>query len=158
VEVVARAVGDNEVADRVTTAASAVNVKANGNDVAGFERLRAVWGEEVADTLKHWLRVRDLRPDKGVGIEDRVALDFAAQQADDLRYIAESNKWMRWDWVCWREEKTLVAYDIARKLCRAAGDARAGTVAGSISLARSDRRLAATSEQWDTDPMRLQTA
>ena len=122
-----------------------------------MQSARETWGDIVADTLGHWLKVRKLRPDKGVGIEDRVALDFAAQQADDLRHIAEGNKWMHWDGGCWREEKTLAPYDIARKLCRAAGDARARTVAGSISLARSDRRLVATTEQWDTDAMLLQS-
>src|SRR5262249_44390602 len=68
VEVVARAVGDDEVSDRVTTAAGAGEVKAKGNDVAGFERLHTMWGEEVADTLVHWLKARELRTDKGVGI------------------------------------------------------------------------------------------
>src|SRR5262249_29141733 len=123
----------------------------------GFERLREVWGDVVADTLKHWLRVRELRPDKGVGLEDSVALDFAAKHADDLRYIAESSRWVRWNGTCWREGKTLASFDEARKLCRAGGDARARTVAGVVTLARSDRRLAATTEQWDVDPMRLQT-
>src|SRR5262249_10869049 len=157
VEEAARAVGDGEVDDRVTAAKGAVGANATGTDVAGLQSARETWGDIVADTLGHWLKVRKLRPDKGVGIEDRVALDFAAQQADDLRHIAEGNKWMHWDGGCWREEKTLAPYDIARKLCRAAGDARARTVAGSISLARSDRRLVATTEQWDTDAMLLQS-
>jgi hypothetical protein len=149
VEVVARAVGDEEVANRITTAAGAVSVKANGNDVAGFERLRAVWGEEVADTLKHWLKARELRSDKGVGIEDSVALDFAAKHADGLRYIARSSQWMHWTGTYWREEETLAAFDEARKLRRPTGDARAKTVSAVTTLARSDRRIAATTEQWD---------
>jgi predicted P-loop ATPase len=63
VEEVARAVGDNEVADRVTAAVGAVNVKANGGSVAGLERLREVWGEDVADTFKHWFKMRTPRLD-----------------------------------------------------------------------------------------------
>jgi len=152
VEVVARAAGDDEVSDRVSTAASAVNVKANGHDVAGFDHLREVWGEEVADTLKHWLKLRDLRADKGVGLEDRVALDFAAQHIDDFRYIAKTSQWMRWRETRWQPEDTLFAFDQSRVLCRAAGDARARTVAAVTTLARSDRRIAAVEDQWNADP------
>jgi len=157
VTVVARAAGDDEVRDRVTAAAGAVSVKANGHDVPGLERLREVWGEEVADTLDHWLKLRELRTDKGIDLEDRVALDFAAQHIDDLRYVAKSSQWMHWDETCWRPEDTLFAFDQSRVLCRAAGDAHAKTVSAVVTLARSDRRLAATIEQWDADPMRLQT-
>jgi putative DNA primase/helicase len=94
---------------------------------------------------------------KDGGLEDRVALAFAAEHAADQRYIAKSSQWMRWDGACWQPEDTLAAFDEARKLCRAAGDSRAKTVAAVITLARSDRRIAATATQWDTDPMRLQT-
>jgi P4 family phage/plasmid primase-like protien len=154
---VARAAGDDDVRDRVTTAAGAVNVKANGSDVPGLDRLREVWGDIVADTLTHWLKLRALPGGKDGGLEDRVALDFAAEHAEDLRYIAKSNQWMRWNGTCWQEEDTLAAFDEARKLCRDASDARGRTVAAVVTLARSDRRIAATATQWDTDPMRLQT-
>jgi P4 family phage/plasmid primase-like protien len=151
VEVVARAAGDDDVPDRVTAAASAVNVKANGHDVAGFDRLREVWGDEVADTLKQWLKGRGLRSDHGVDLEDRVALAFAAKHVDDFRYIAKSSQWMRWQETRWQPEDTLFAFDQSRKLCRDAGDSRAKTVAAVITLARSDRRMAATEGQWDAD-------
>ena len=52
VDVVARAAGDPEVSNRVTAAASAVGMKSSGQNVAGLQRLREVWGDEVADTLK----------------------------------------------------------------------------------------------------------
>jgi hypothetical protein len=154
---VARAAGDDEIDDRVRTAAEAVNVKANGHDVPGFERLREVWGDEVADTLGHWLKVRGLRADKGIGLEDRVALDFAAQHANHFRYIAESSQWMRWAGFLWKAEKTLLAFDQSRKLCRVAGDPRARTVSAVTTLARSDRRMAADLDQWDSDDMLLNT-
>jgi putative DNA primase/helicase len=152
VTVVARAAGDDEVRDRVTAAAGAVSLKANGHDVPGLERLREVWGEEVADTLAHWLKTRELRADKGVCLEDRVALDFAAQHVDDFRYIAKTSQWMRWRETRWQPEDTLFAFDQSRVLCRAAGDARAKTVAAVTTLARSDRRMAAVEEQWNADP------
>ena len=85
------------------------------------------------------------------GLEDTVALDFAALHADDYRYVAKSNKWMQWNGTKWKAEDTLHAFDRARVLCREAGDAKSRTVAGVTILARSDRRLAATVEQWDSN-------
>jgi len=152
VEEAARAVGDDEVADRVTTAASAVGVQANGQDVAGLQRARDAWGDEVADTLAHWLKVRTLPADKSVGLEDRVALEFAAQHANDLRYVTKSVQWMRWTGNRWQEEPTTTfAFDEERKLCRPAGDARAKTVNAVTILGRADRRIAATAEQWNAN-------
>jgi hypothetical protein len=150
--VVARAADDDDVRDRVAAAAGAVNLKANDRDVAGLKRLREVWGDEVADTVVHWLKLREFRPDKGVGLEDRVALDFAAEHVDNFRYIAKSSQWMRWQGTRWQPEDTLFAFDQSRKLCRDAGDARAKTVAAVVTLARSDRRMAAVEDQWDADP------
>jgi len=156
VRVVARAAGDADVSDRVNAAAGALNVKASGNVVAGLQRLRQVWGDEVADTLTHWFKLHG-PADKAVDLEDRVALEFAEKRADDLRYIAKSSQWMQWDGTCWQSEDTLTAFDQSRVLCRGAGDARAKTVAAVVTLARADRRLAATTEQWDTHPMLFNT-
>jgi putative DNA primase/helicase len=97
------------------------------------------------------------RQPRGRGLEDRVALKFATQHADDLRYVAKSSQWMQWGGTCWQSENTLAAFDRARGLCRAAGDARAKIVAAVVTLARTDRRLAAAIEQWDTHPMLLNT-
>jgi Bifunctional DNA primase/polymerase, N-terminal len=52
----ARAAGDDDVRGRVTTAVGAIAKKANGEDVAGFKRLREVWGDIVGDTLAHWFK------------------------------------------------------------------------------------------------------
>jgi P4 family phage/plasmid primase-like protien len=156
VRVIARAVGDDDVQDRIKAAASAVEAKANGHDVPGLERLREIWGDDVADTLGHWLNLRGPTT-KASGFEDRVALDFAAQYADEMHYIAKSSQWMHWTGTCWQTEDTLFAFDLSRTLCRAAGDADAKMVSAVVTLARSDRRLAATTDQWDTDPLRLQT-
>ena len=54
-------------------------------------------------------------------------------------------------------ESTLCAFDEARKLCRKAGTATAKTVAAVVTLARSDRTIAATVDQWDRDPWSLNT-
>jgi Bifunctional DNA primase/polymerase, N-terminal len=153
VEVLARAAGDDDVPDRVTAATSAVNLKANGRDVPGLERMRELWGWEAADTLAKWLAWRELRTDKGAGLEDSVALTFAEEHADDLRFVAKSNQWMRWSGARWQPEDTLAAFDLSREYCRAAGDAKAKTVGAVVTLARADRRMAAVTEQWDSEPM-----
>jgi putative DNA primase/helicase len=96
------------------------------------------------------------KPRRGKGsardtvLEDRVALDFAKQHADDFRFIAVWGRWMKWDGNRWHPEDTLRAFDISRKLCREAGDAKARTVAAVVTLARTDRAIAATEDQWDS--------
>ena len=81
-------------------------------------------------------------------IEDRVALEFADKHRD-FRYVAIWNKWMRYVDDRWQHEDTLKAFDQARKLCRAAGDAKAKTVAAVVTLARADRAIVAREDQWD---------
>jgi hypothetical protein len=159
VEVLARTVGDDDVRDRAIAATSAVNVKANGHDVAGLTRFGEAWGKDAADTLAKWLGRRgDLHTvNKDAGLEDTVALAFAEQHAKHFRYIAASKHWMRWGGSHWQVEHTLGAFDESRKLCRSAGAAKAKTVASVVTLARSDRRIAATADQWDRDPWSFNT-
>jgi putative DNA primase/helicase len=97
--------------------------------------------------------------------EDALALRFSAQNPD-LRYIAAWHRWMRWDGTRWAEDSTLHAFDLARDLCREAarkaneggkGIASGHTVAAVVSLARTDRCHAATTDMWDTDPWLLNT-
>src|SRR5262249_545212 len=77
-------------------------------------------------------------------------------------------KWLRWTGHKWEEEDTLYSFDLARALCReesarcnmaptAKALASAKTRAAVVSLAREDRRLAATVDQWDTDLWLLNT-
>jgi putative DNA primase/helicase len=62
----------------------------------------------------------------------------------------------------WRAETTLAVFDLARKVCRAfavqcnkasaaKAIAQAKTVAGVERLAKADRIVAATFDQWDSD-------
>jgi putative DNA primase/helicase len=94
--------------------------------------------------------------------EDALALRFSERHADDLRYIAIKAQWLKWDDERWRPEATLLAFDLARKSCRAdareygngkppPGISSAKTVAAVERLAKADRRQAATLEQWDAD-------
>jgi putative DNA primase/helicase len=95
--------------------------------------------------------------DDGAGLEDAVALRFAAQYEPDYRYVAQTGRWMLWAGTHWLAENTLRAFDAARALCRDAGDADAKVVSAVEKLARADRRIAATVEQWDADYFALCT-
>lgn len=92
--------------------------------------------------------------------DDQLADIFAEEHRNDLRFVAAWGKWFEWTGKLWREDKTLRAFDLVRKTCKAQGVKRAGMsklVAAVQTLARADRRLAATIEQWDTDQMLLNT-
>ena len=95
--------------------------------------------------------------------EEGLALQFAEAHAGDLRFVDVWKAWLRWDGQCWREDDTLAAFDLVRKLCRARCEeplsvkdqhrlASARTVAAVLTLARADERLAASAEKWDADP------
>ncbi|POR47078.1 putative DNA primase/helicase [Paraburkholderia eburnea] len=102
------------------------------------------------------------------GTEDALALAFTRRYYRDWRYVSAWGRWMMWDGHRWRAEDTLAATDLIRSVCRhtamhadnpkiAARLASSGTVAGVERLARSDRRHAATTAEWDADPWLLNT-
>jgi putative DNA primase/helicase len=110
----------------------------------------------------------DLESDSPVHSDDALALDFATLHADLLRYVAGWGAWMRYEGGRWQQEGTLFAFNQARRVCRwraaSVTDSRlainltsAKTVAAVERMAQADRRLAATVEQWDVDPMLLNT-
>jgi putative DNA primase/helicase len=85
-----------------------------------------------------------------------------------LRYVAAWGQWLGWDGIRWKRDDTLGALDLARRTCRTASAecndqriarqlARAQTVNAVAGLARADRRIAATVDQWDSDPWLLNT-
>jgi putative DNA primase/helicase len=100
--------------------------------------------------------------------DEALALRFAEIHAIDLRYVSAWGRWLYFDETCWRFDETLLAFSYARKICREAaaqcnGKARkalasAKTVAAVERLAKADRRLAATVDQWDTDAWVLNTS
>lgn len=95
--------------------------------------------------------------------DDWLALRFAERHASELRFCALWGDWLQWHSSYWKNEKTLRVFDLARTICRqnaatltdvdtlAKAVASAKTVAAVATLARSDRRLAASHDQWDTD-------
>jgi len=100
--------------------------------------------------------------------DEALALRYAERHADNLRYVAAWGRWLSWDGTRWQFDDTLRAFDLVRRLCREASVecnkhkaasilASAKTVAAVERLAKSDRRLAATADQWDSDPWLLNT-
>jgi len=100
--------------------------------------------------------------------DEALALRFTESHKDRLRFVAAWGRWLIWDGSVWREDNTLKAFDLARAVCRqaaagcnepkvAAAIASAKTVAAVERLAKSDRRHAATVDQWDGDPWLLNT-
>jgi len=101
--------------------------------------------------------------------DEALALRFAEQHADNLKYVSQIGRWYYWDGKRWQRDQRLLGFNNARKICRAAAAecnhtehrlraiASAKTVAAVEKLARSDHRLAATIDQWDLDPWLLNT-
>ena len=90
--------------------------------------------------------------------EDKLALAFAEEHSGNLRYVAAWGRWLAWDGTRWIADDTLHTFDRVRGLCReVSAKASAQIVTAVERLARADRRLAATSDQWDLDPWLLNT-
>jgi D5 N terminal like len=86
--------------------------------------------------------------------DDQIADIFAEEHRHDLRYVAAWGKWFEWTGKLWREDLTLRHFDLVRRTCKAQGVKRAGMaklVNAVQTLARADRRIAATIEQWDAN-------
>ena len=94
--------------------------------------------------------------------EDALALRFSERHKDDLRYIATKGTWLKWDGTRWYAEATHLAFDLARKSCRADADGlgngkaptqvySAKTIAAVERMAKADRRQATVIEEWDAD-------
>jgi putative DNA primase/helicase len=100
--------------------------------------------------------------------EEAIALAFAERHADNLRYVAKWNQWLRWNDGCWQMDEVRRVFTLARELCREVANtcnkpgerkriASAKTRAAVVSLAGEDPRLAATVDQWDVDRWLLNT-
>jgi phage/plasmid-associated DNA primase len=108
-----------------------------------------MFDDNIADLAKHR---------RGTPGENDIANAFAEKHAGDLRYVAKWSKWFSFDGTLWREDTTLGTYDRIRRFCEGMKKKpKAQTVAAIERLAKSDRRLAATVDQWDADPWLLNT-
>jgi putative DNA primase/helicase len=142
-------------------------MKIDANDIMrakGADGLRAAVDEIPGEVLPTPVQKEDRPP---LYSDDALAIRFADIHVSDLRFVAARNEWMIWDSGRWKIEATLRALDLARKVCRQAAAechdtaakmiASGKTVAAVLNLARADRRLAATTEQWDVNPWLLNT-
>jgi putative DNA primase/helicase len=68
---------------------------------------------------------------------------------------------MRWDGTRWGFDETMLAFSLSRKIirdvvaCTGKGSCKAQTVAAIERLAKADRVLAATVDQWDMAPLKF---
>lgn len=162
----------------------------DGKRAYGLTQLRATFGEKIASRVAEWLGYREAanKSEAARGVQpaasandnadadarppaftdEALALRFADQHADDLRYVAARAKWMHYDGHRWQSDETMLAFNHARKMCRIAARecneqktakllASAKASSAVERLARADRKLAATNEQWDTDLWLLNT-
>ncbi len=88
--------------------------------------------------------------------EDGIAEEFAGKHVDDFRFDHDRGYWFCWKGTHWQMNKTNLAFDYARRLCRKHRGGRTkmatkNAVQGVEHMARSDPRLAVTSENWDRD-------
>ena len=90
--------------------------------------------------------------------EEALALQFAEDHADDLRYVARWSRWLVWDSKRWAADEKLSAFALARKLCRTAASecnrkkiaitlASAKTVAGDREAGKG-RSAARRQQRW----------
>ena len=90
--------------------------------------------------------------------EDRLALAFAEQHTNNLRYVAAWGRWFALGGTRWIPDDTLHTFDRVRSLCREVSEKASAQMVASVErLARADRRLAATVDQWDANPWLLNT-
>jgi phage/plasmid-associated DNA primase len=152
----------------------AINLRPN---LPGFRSVRE-WSYERQSTDERYNSQSASAPDRQrttqhearppAFTDEALALRFAEQHAGRIRFVDPWGRWLTWNGTRWEFDETLAAYDMVRAICRAASAecnrenvaaalASAKTVAAVERLARSDRRLAATVDQWDRDPWLLNT-
>jgi putative DNA primase/helicase len=93
------------------------------------------------------------------GSEEAIALKFASQKDQGLRYIAGLGRWFVWTGSHWQKDDIGEAFDAIRAFTREAASsadghrarqlASAKTATGVEKLARVDPRLSARIDQWD---------
>jgi len=143
-------------------------------DTVEREILAAIadWDDQpkCRDTINNGIEDGSREPPPDVGgqiTEDRTALEFAERHAKDLRFDHDAGRWYQWVGTHWKQDRTQFAFSEARDFVReAARDQRPRVInitsranfSGNVEkLARADRRLVATQESWDRDPLLIGT-
>jgi len=106
--------------------------------------------------------------------DDQLALAFAVRYMENTRFVNSWGQWLHYRDGRWVKDSDKKFFDMARAICREASEqylltepkpsepvskqlASAKTVAAVLSMASSDRRLAATADQWDSNLWLLNT-
>lgn len=94
--------------------------------------------------------------------EDDIAKSFADEHSKDLRFDHDRGRWLKWNDRYWEEVKTGLAFHNARMMCRKSRGmqqkmSNSSSISGVEKMARSDPKLAVTSDIWDKHPYLLGT-
>jgi hypothetical protein len=182
VEAIVRATNSPRWKELCRTAEDAAQALAAGKHGFGFTGLQEAFGADIAKKVAEWLnypqkarrsdgKIKTEKPadtedadELPPEAEDAIALAFAGRHANELRYVNAWGKWVGFENAHWIEDNTLHTFDRVRAVCReiaTTGEhsprvvASAKTIVAVERLARADRRLAATAEQWDNNSWML---
>jgi putative DNA primase/helicase len=123
--------------------------------------------EVVNITKRAAEKARDLVADATLS-EDEIAIRFVLEYGDDYRSVPGLG-WMRFDRTYWKRDIRLQYFDDVRNVCRKLGAtddrsaaetkrlAAAKTVAAVVQLARADQRIVVLPEEFDANPLELNT-
>lgn len=109
--------------------------------------------------------------------EEELAARMVDGMRDSARYVAPWSAWFVYDGILWEQNTDLAMYDRARAVCNdiaasvkidpqfteasrqkiITGLKKGGTIASVERIARSDRAVTASVDQWDPDPWLLNT-
>ena len=100
--------------------------------------------------------------------EDGLADKFSRQHSQDWRFVSPWGAWIKWTGSKWKIDEIGEVFEVARLVCRdeVRGDAKSRearrirsdrTIRALERIVRSDPRHAARPEDWDADPMLLNT-
>lgn len=124
------------------------------------------WNSEESQHLdKQQLEIDATQPSVIDDSEDGIALLFA-ENHPEFRWVQQWHKWLAWDGMVWRRDEKLQVYSSVRNLIRSIASTdpktakalkKSSTVSAVERMARSDHRLIATADLWDSDLFHLNT-
>lgn len=83
---------------------------------------------------------------------------FVGKYGDDWRYVDDWGKWFNWNRRAWKEDRTRQVQDRVLRFCQRNGSGSAKTTFAVMNLLKGDEeKVAATVDQWDSDPRLLGT-
>jgi putative DNA primase/helicase len=117
-------------------------------------------------TVSKEVTEEDIRPPEYS--DDSLGVQFAERYKDELRYVAKWDKWFHWNGKQWRQDEVQFPLQAARLVCRNAASkvndgkvgkqiARIAVISATRKLGSCNPRIAATTDQWDTDIWKLNT-